>query len=112
MLVDYPTSASVKQPVLLTDIKITITMKAVVLQGNKGASVVNDRPVPKLRADYVLVDTKAVALNPTDWKHREYDATNFPGLLSGCDFAGVVEEVGSSVDKEWKKGDRICGFVQ
>ena len=87
-------------------------MKAVVLQGNKGASVVNDRPTPKLRPDYVLVDTKAVALNPTDWKHREYDATNFPGLLSGCDYAGVVEEVGANVDKPWKKGDRICGFVQ
>lgn len=29
----------------------------------------------------------------------------------GCDFAGVVEEVGPKVTKEWKKGDRISGFT-
>lgn len=29
----------------------------------------------------------------------------------GCDFAGIVEEVGPKVTKEWKKGDRICGFT-
>lgn len=34
-----------------------------------------------------------------------------PGALLGCDYAGVVEEVGKSVTKPWKKGDRICGFA-
>ena len=29
----------------------------------------------------------------------------------GCDFAGVVEEVGSAVTRKWEKGDRIYGFV-
>jgi hypothetical protein len=29
----------------------------------------------------------------------------------GCDFAGVVEEVGPRVKKEWRKGDRIAAFV-
>jgi NADPH:quinone reductase-like Zn-dependent oxidoreductase len=29
----------------------------------------------------------------------------------GCDFAGVVQEVGSAVTKSWRKGDRVCGFV-
>lgn len=86
-------------------------MKAIVLQGDKEAALVTDRPEPQLRPDYVLVSTKAVALNPTDWKHREYDALNFPGLLSGCDYAGTVEEVGPDIKKQWKKGDRICGFV-
>ena len=28
----------------------------------------------------------------------------------GCDYAGVVEEVGSKVTKDLKKGDRVCGF--
>lgn len=86
-------------------------MKAIILQGNKEAGLVTDRPEPQLRPGYVLVKTKAVALNPTDWKHREYDVLNHAGLLSGCDYAGIVEEVGPDVDKQWKKGDRICGFV-
>jgi hypothetical protein len=38
-------------------------MKAVVLGGEPGqASLVTDRPYPKPRSGYVLVDTKAVAL--------------------------------------------------
>jgi NADPH:quinone reductase-like Zn-dependent oxidoreductase len=40
-------------------------MKAVVIQGPGEAALVTDRPVPKLRDDYVLVKTVAVACNPT-----------------------------------------------
>ena len=29
----------------------------------------------------------------------------------GCDYAGIVEEVGPKVEKPWKKGDRIAGFT-
>jgi NADPH:quinone reductase-like Zn-dependent oxidoreductase len=29
----------------------------------------------------------------------------------GCDYAGIVEEVGPGVTKQFKKGDRICGPV-
>ena len=86
-------------------------MKAIVLQGDKKASLVTDRPLPQLRRGYVLVKTKAVALNPTDWKHREYGVLNVPDHLSGCDYAGVIEELGPDLQKSWKVGDRICGFV-
>ena len=34
-----------------------------------------------------------------------------PGCTVGCDYSGVVEEMGSKVEKPWKKGDRIAGFV-
>lgn len=84
-------------------------MKAVVMQGDKKAALVSDRPEPKLRPDYMLVRTQAVALNPTDWKH--IDNLNKPGHLIGCDYAGVVEELGSNLTKDFKVGDRICGFV-
>lgn len=66
-------------------------------------------PVPKLRDDYILVRTKAVALNPTDWKHVAFLTT--AGARVGCDYAGIVEEVGSKVTNGLKKGDRVAGFA-
>lgn len=74
-----------------------------------GKAEIQDVAVPKLRDDYVLVKVEAVALNPTDWKHIDYLAN--PGATVGCDYAGVVEEVGSKVQKDFKKGDRIAGFT-
>lgn len=84
-------------------------MKAIVIDPkNKSASLSRDRASPKLRDDYILVKTVAVALNPTDWKHIAGGIAAEDGL-SGCDYAGVVEEVGSKVTKAFKKGDRVCG---
>ncbi|KAK9366860.1 chaperonin 10-like protein [Lipomyces kononenkoae] len=83
--------------------------KAIVNLAPNVAALVTDRPIPKLRDDYILIETKAVALNPTDWKHIDFLSS--PGALVGCDFAGVVREVGKGVTRPFKKGDRICGFV-
>lgn len=66
-------------------------------------------PIPAMRDDYVLVKVRAIALNPTDWKH--IDIVSPPGTTIGCDFAGVVVDVGSKVKKPWKRGDRIAGFT-
>ncbi|KIW38808.1 uncharacterized protein PV06_08647 [Exophiala oligosperma] len=85
------------------------TMKAVVLRGAK-ALVERDRPLPRLRDDYVLVKTEAVALNPTDWKHVN-GGLGAEGGLVGCDFSGVVKEIGRAVTKSWKVGDHICGVA-
>jgi NADPH:quinone reductase-like Zn-dependent oxidoreductase len=84
-------------------------MKAVELQGEAGKVSIVDRPYPSLRPGYLLVDIKAVALNPADWKH--VDAMNVKGVLSGCDFAGIVAETGNGYSKDWRTGDRICGFA-
>lgn len=83
------------------------TMKAVVIKDNE-VLLSHDRPLPKLRDDYVLVKPHSVALNPTDWKHVTYRRAK-DGALVGCDYAGIVEEVGKAVTKKWQKGDRICG---
>ena len=85
------------------------TMRAVTIKGEE-ARLVHDRPLPRLRDDYVLVKPLAVALNPTDWKHVAYRRAKDDALV-GCDYAGVVEDVGKAVTKSWKKGDRICGCV-
>lgn len=83
-------------------------MKAVVYRGKQ--AVVEERAVPKLRDDYLLVKVAAVALNPTDWKHVAGEMAAQGGII-GCDFSGSVEEVGSAVTKSWSKGDKIMGVV-
>lgn len=86
--------------------------KAVVIKGHGKAEVVTNRPIPSLRPGYTKVAVKAVALNPTDWKHIQgMREPHQPEYLSGCDFAGIVEEVDPSCKKQWKIGDRVAGFA-
>jgi NADPH:quinone reductase-like Zn-dependent oxidoreductase len=66
-------------------------------------------PLPSIADDRILVRVTAVGLNPTDWKHLEFMPVF--GLRSGCDYAGVVEEVGPNVSKVFNKGDRITGVT-
>ncbi|EPE35516.1 GroES-like protein [Glarea lozoyensis ATCC 20868] len=81
---------------------------AIVVQ-KRGEAAKEEVPIPKLRDDYILVKVVAVALNPTDWKHVDFLTSK--GCHIGCDYAGTVEEVGSKVTKDFKKGDRIAGFA-
>ena len=64
-------------------------------------------PHPTPGANDICVRTKAVALNPVDWKNRNFGATvqSWPAAF-GIDAAGVVDSVGQSV-KEFKAGDEI-----
>jgi NADPH:quinone reductase-like Zn-dependent oxidoreductase len=86
------------------------TQRALVHKSKGVFEVRNDAPLPRLRDDYIIVTTKAVALNPTDWK----SATNrpSPGAIAGCDYSGIVEQVGSKVTTPFKVGDRVAGFVR
>ena len=91
------------------------TQRALVIKEKGALEVRNDVPLPKLRDDYILVRTKAVALNPTDWKAVNHDAgydSPAVGAIVGCDYAGVVEEIGSKVTTPFKVGDRVAGFVR
>ncbi|KAJ5716612.1 chaperonin 10-like protein [Penicillium malachiteum] len=85
------------------------TQKAVIITAPKTAELVTNQPRPSLLDDYILVKTEAVALNPTDWKFVANNSVS--GCLVGCDYAGVIEEVGEDVKKDFKKGDRVCGFA-
>ncbi|KAL2172330.1 hypothetical protein VTG60DRAFT_6169 [Thermothelomyces hinnuleus] len=81
---------------------------------SKGNAAVVEVPKPALRPDGVLVRVAYVALNPTDWKHvRETEVRGGAALTVGCDFAGVVEEVGAAVARPGglRPGDRVCGMV-
>ena len=83
-------------------------MKAIQVQEPGHAAIV-DVPVPSLpSSDHLLIKTVAVALNPTDWKHIARE----PGpVIAGCDFSGIVSEVGSNLTSAFKKGDRVWSVV-
>lgn len=84
--------------------------KAIVLSKGPDKAAIRDVPEPKLRDGYVLVKVHAVGLNPTDWKNLEKGYAD-DGARVGCDYAGVVEEVGENLGKPFKKGDRIAGMA-
>lgn len=83
-------------------------MKAITTIEGKAAAI-TEVPVPQVRDGWVLVKVKAVAVNPTDWKHI-YNGLADAGSLAGCDYSGIVEKIGAGVVK-FKEGDRIAGFV-
>ncbi|KAJ5494351.1 Polyketide synthase enoylreductase [Penicillium fimorum] len=85
------------------------TQSAIIVQEPGRATLVEDFPLPELPDNYILVKTKAVALNPTDWRHIDFVPCT--GATVGCDYSGIVEAVGPSVKKPFKKGDRVAGFV-
>jgi NADPH:quinone reductase-like Zn-dependent oxidoreductase len=72
-------------------------MKAVIVQAKYGpAALIHDRPQPQMREGYVLVKVMAAALNPADNIYMDYGIAEADNLL-GCDYAGVIEELGPGV---------------
>jgi len=73
-----------------------------------------DKPTPK--ANEVLIDIKAISINPVDVKIREMPklldkvyGTDRP-LILGWDIAGVVTAIGDDVT-DFEAGDRVFGLV-
>lgn len=75
---------------------------------SKGHAGVRTIPVPAYESNQVLVETKAIALNPVDWKRRDTMLPDGAGI--GTDFAGVVCAVGEDVT-DVKVGDRVAGAI-
>jgi len=85
-------------------------MKAAIFRQHGGPEVLEytDVPAPQIRANEVLVEVKACALNHLDIFVRN----GLPGIeiplphILGCDVAGIVREVGELVT--WvKTGDEV-----
>lgn len=84
------------------------SQKALLLLAKQGAWQVGETPRPTPGPKDVLVKILSTALNPVDWKIREYAPpfiTEYPVVL-GTDGAGVVEEIGAEVEGV-AKGDRV-----
>ena len=80
-------------------------MKAAVYTGPKKIKI-KDIPKPKIKADEILMETKAVGICGTDL-HIDNGGLKLPTpLVPGHEFSGIVAELGSKV-KGFRKGDRI-----
>ncbi|KAI1497739.1 quinone reductase [Biscogniauxia marginata] len=90
-------------------IKMTVpkTFKAAVLPEPGAQHVVSPRSLAPLEKDAVAVKITATAINPVDWKMRDYKLfiTDFPAVL-GSDAAGEIAAVGSEVSG-FAVGDRV-----
>ncbi|KAF5570158.1 ToxD-like protein [Fusarium phyllophilum] len=91
-------------------------MKALVLNTSlKKATVENvDRPAPG--SHEILVNVRAIALNPVDELYVSSPIAAQEKRIIGTDFAGVVveagSEIGNSSDPRVKVGTRVAGFLQ
>lgn len=81
--------------------------KALVIDGKSVR--VEDVALPALKNDEVAVHVSCVAINPTDYKHVDFQLGT-EGALVGCEAAGKVVAVGSSV-KNTKVGDLVAVII-
>ncbi|MCU0461369.1 MAG: NAD(P)-dependent alcohol dehydrogenase [Bacteroidales bacterium] len=82
--------------------------------GGPEVSHYGDFPDPSAGNGELLVEVKAVSLNPVDYKVKKgvarlMSGSKFPRIF-GSDFAGVVREAGNGVTK-FKPGDRVYGVT-
>jgi len=86
-------------------------MKALVVKEFGGPLLLEDVPVPQPNADEVLIRVKACAVDQFDLTIRDgkFPTAKTPIIL-GHEIAGVVESVGSNVDKI-QIGDRVTSTL-
>ncbi|KAF7352369.1 GroES-like protein [Mycena venus] len=83
------------------------TQQAIIVQSPKGPFTLGSTGIPSPAKGEVLLKIWSVALNPGNWKQREYDVHvgEYPAVL-GNDIAGVIEGLGEDVEG-FKKGDKV-----
>jgi aspyridone synthetase trans-acting enoyl reductase len=84
-------------------------MKALKLAGTGRMELKKTCDLPTFLDDEVLIQVMAIAINPFDSKSADLSPTI--GATMGCDFAGVIIAVGSSLRKSVLVGDRVCGCI-
>jgi NADPH:quinone reductase-like Zn-dependent oxidoreductase len=92
-------------------------MKAILIEEFGGVEnlVQTEIPIPVVNDDEVLVQVKAISINPVDVKTRAGKGMSgrlkeFQPLILGWDISGVVSAVGKNVSA-FKTGDEVFGMV-
>jgi NADPH2:quinone reductase len=91
------------------------SMNAIVITEPGEAEVLqpSQRPVPKPKANEVLIKVHAAGVNRPDILQRKglYPApADAPQEIPGLEVAGIIEACGDSVTK-WKAGDSVCALL-
>ncbi|MCJ1419635.1 hypothetical protein MMC32_005991 [Xylographa parallela] len=87
--------------------------QAAVLPQKGGPLCVADRATPEPGPNEVLIEVKAVALNPVDYFQRDFGmppVPSYPAVI-GSDAAGLVAKVGSNVSSAPPPGHRAIAFA-
>jgi len=92
-------------------------MKAIITNGFGTPDVLRpaELPVPAIGDQEVLVQVKAISINPVDVKTRAGKGMSgrlkeYNPLILGWDISGVVQETGKAVT-QFKAGDEVFGMV-
>ncbi|CEN62046.1 Putative Quinone reductase [Aspergillus calidoustus] len=89
------------------------THYAAVLPRKGGPLSVEQRPTPEPGPNEILIQVKAVALNPCDYSQRDFGLPPvpiYPAVL-GADTAGLVAKAGSHVTAAPPPGTRVLAFA-
>jgi NADPH:quinone reductase-like Zn-dependent oxidoreductase len=92
-------------------------MKAIILKGFGGVEhlVISDIPRPVISDNEVIVNVKAIGINPVDIKTRKGKGlaaafANIDPVILGWDISGVITQTGRRVTS-FKTGDEVFGMI-
>ena len=87
--------------------------RAAILSQKGGPLSIADRTTPEPGPNEVLIEVKAVALNPVDFYQVSYGMPPVPSYpaVVGSDVAGLVSKVGSKVSNAPPLGSRAIAFT-
>jgi NADPH2:quinone reductase len=90
-------------------------MKAIVITNSGGPEVLQmqERSMPELKADEVLIKVFAAGINRPDVFQRKGNyppPPDAPQDIPGLEVAGTIEKIGTEV-KSWKVGDKVCALL-
>ncbi|CAG7963433.1 unnamed protein product [Penicillium salamii] len=93
--------------------KMTRTHRAAILPQLGGPLTVEDRATPEPGPNEILIEVKAIALNPVDYSQRDSGfppVPSYPAVL-GSDTSGLVAKVGANVSSVFKPGTRVIALA-
>lgn len=87
--------------------------RAAILPQKGGPLFIVERATPEPGPNDVLIETRAIAVNPVDYYQRDLGMPPIPSYpaVVGSDVAGVVVKVGSNVSNAPSSGSRVIAFA-